>query len=333
MVALSRMVLQPRSQRFLSQPHSRSLSPLRVRLLLRLPSCPTHRRSISRHSTPSRLPLLNLRPVVIKRGGNWHWKGRLTAAAALLALPLVCRAQPEVIPSPAPSATTAATPLATGTPFATVSPAATPVATPKPATKPIALSAQAYRSRLQAEIKALDAIDKRAPRNVTGVLKRLDTVIDVRRADGQVQQVKGNVYADRGKEIAKPTNAQRADVKALRNLVEQQLKALDEWLATPSYQSIDGKKIIADLESKGEIRTGALWWQQMITDAWKAIGKAWQAFVDWINGLLPTPATPKAVSAPSDQWLWGIFYVIVAAILAAVIWFTWRAFGGVSWNR
>jgi hypothetical protein len=178
----------------------------------------------------------------------------------------------------------------------------------------------------------LKRLEKRQPRPVKAILQRLDTTITVRRADGQVQQVKGNAFSDLSKDIPNQNNATKAEVSQVKNLVSSQLRALDEWLVKPPYRPIDGKKIVTSLEQSGQIRTGPVWWQQALANGWKAIAAAWKSFVDWLGSLMPSAPTPRWNGTSSDAWLWPLFYIFVAAILAGVLWFIWRTFG-VQWSR
>jgi hypothetical protein len=89
---------------------------------------------------------------------------------------------------------------------------------------------------------------------------------------------------------------------------------------------------MAALEKSGEIRTGPLWWQKVVADVQKSIADAFAALTKWLNSLFPTPTARPNVSAGIDKWLWFLFYGLVLAILAAVLWFVWRAFGG-KWGR
>jgi hypothetical protein len=244
----------------------------------------------------------------------------LTIFSGLLLASSISFAQPTPISTPL--GTPAPTPLTTATP--------TP---PIPGAKTPTLSAEAYRANLQRELNRIKALQNRRPRNIAPILKRLDSSIIVRRADGQTQQVSGNAFSNYGRDISKPANAQRGEVVKLREIAEAELRALDEWLARPTYQPVDAKKIVGNLESTGQIRTGPLWWQKAIADAWKAIATAFKNFMDWINSLLPKPKAPTVTAAPSDKWLWVLFYGLVAAILAAIIWFAWKAFGGAQWGR
>lgn len=268
-------------------------------------------------------------------GGVKGLGGRAALLASLLLLPLVSQAQPTPPPPTfaTPIATALPTPDTTATPSKTPAGTPAPTPTPTPPAKPLNLGAQAYRARLQADLQRLEALQKRRPRRVKEILQRLDATITVRRDDGQTQQVKGNLYSNLAREIANHNDAKRVDVAKLKNLVKTQLDALDEWLKKPPYQSIDAKKIVSNLESTGQIRTKPLWWQQLLVDGWKAIAKAWSSFMDWLNSLLPKPKAPNLPSAPSDRWLWILFYIFVLAILGAVIWFTWRIFGGQKWGR
>jgi hypothetical protein len=132
--------------------------------------------------------------------------------------------------------------------------------------------------------------------------------------------------------LAKATDAKRSDVAQARRTAEFQIRALDEWTKTPSYTPADAQKIMANLEKSGEIRTGPLWWQKAIADVQKSIADAFNALTKWLNSLFPTPTARPTAPSGSSSWLWILFYGLVVAILAAVLWFVWRAFGG-KWGR
>ncbi len=202
----------------------------------------------------------------------------------------------------------------------------------QPKTPAPVVSAATYRATLQKALRELKAMEKRPPRRLGPLLKRLDTTSTVRRADGQTQTVNGNAWSKMARGLSKPANAMRRDVVRARQMAESQIGALDEWTKTPSFAPADAQKIMAGLESSGQIRTGPFWWQKAFADAWKAVTDAWNSFWKWLRSLFPTPATPPNIAAPSDKWLWFLFYALVSALLAAVGWFVWRAFGG-KWGR
>ncbi|MBW3634877.1 MAG: DUF4129 domain-containing protein [Armatimonadetes bacterium] len=201
----------------------------------------------------------------------------------------------------------------------------------QPKTPAPVVSAATYRATLQKALRELEAMEKRPPRRLGPLLKQLDTAFTVRRADGQTQTVNGNAWSKMARDLAKPAAAMRRDVIRARQMAQSQIGALDEWTKRPYYAPADAQKIMAGLESSGQIRTGPFWWQTAIADAWKTVANAWDNFQKWLNSLFPTPATPN-IAAPSDKWLWFLFYALVVAILAAVAWFVWRAFGG-KWSR
>ncbi|HEX9995518.1 MAG TPA: DUF4129 domain-containing protein [Abditibacterium sp.] len=195
-------------------------------------------------------------------------------------------------------------------------------------TKTPQLSAGAFRAQLQRELRQIEAMEKRRPRPLGPILKRLDTTISVRRDDGQIQTFGGNAFSNLSRELNKPKDAARSEVIKARQIARAQLGALDEWISQPRYVPVDATKIVKDLEASAQIRSGPLWWQKALADARSAVTGAWDSFTKWLNSLLPTPPTSNLPSAPSDKWLWILFYAFVAAILGLVIWFTWRTFGG-----
>lgn len=210
-------------------------------------------------------------------------------------------------------------------------------AQPKAPAKAPLVPAATYRATLQKALSELQAMEKQRPRRLGPLLQRLDTNLIVRRADGQTQAVNGNLWSKMAIGVGKPADAMRRDVVKARQIAESQIRALDEWTKTPYFAPVDAQKIVANLETSGEIRTGPFWWQKVVADAQKTISDAWAAFGKWLSGLFPTPTARPNVAAPSDKWLWVLFSGLVAAILAAVLWFVWRAFGGKwiggKWSR
>lgn len=193
------------------------------------------------------------------------------------------------------------------------------------ATKTIAIAAPVYRAELQ---KALADL-KRKPLSAAAVgkiIKKLDVKYAVRRADGQTQAVSGNYWSNTGRILSAAKTVTPSQIRRAREALEEQIGALDDWMQTPNYQPADARKIVAGLAASGQIRVEPLWWQQAISNFKAALSRAWQAFVDWINGLFPRAAPLKTNS--NGQWLWILFYGLVTAILALILWFLWRTFGG-----
>jgi hypothetical protein len=104
--------------------------------------------------------------------------------------------------------------------------------TKAPAKAPV-VSAASYRATLQKALDELQAMEKRPPRRLGPLLKRLDTPFIVRRADGQTQAVSGNVWSKMALGSS-PANATGHNVVKARQLAEFQIRALDEWTKTPA---------------------------------------------------------------------------------------------------
>lgn len=205
--------------------------------------------------------------------------------------------------------------------------AAHPCQAQKPA-KIVNLSAHQYRSRLETAAHQIAALEKHRPRPLGPILQRFDVQFKIKRADGQTQGVSGNVWSVLKRDLSNSNDATRQEVAKASQIAQSQLRALDQWTAQPLYASADAQKIVAGLSSSGQIRVGPFWWQQAIADTLAWIGKTWDAFMKWLTGLFPTPPPPKYAPAPSDKWLWILFYAVVGAILAAVFWYLFRVFGG-----
>ena len=202
------------------------------------------------------------------------------------------------------------------------------------ASKNVSISAPAYRAQLQ---KALDDLKTSPPAAAGKIIGKLDAKYDVRRADGQIQSVSGNFWSKFGVNLGPTSKTTPTQARRARQALQLQIRALDEWTQTPVYQSADARKIVADLAASGQIRVGPLWWQKAISDAWAAVQRAWKRFIDWLISLFPTPTPLQNTAAPSDKWLWALFYLVVAAILAFLLYFALRAFGwnwfGGKWGR
>ncbi|WP_157947638.1 DUF4129 domain-containing protein [Abditibacterium utsteinense] len=197
----------------------------------------------------------------------------------------------------------------------------------------MAISAPLYRLKLQSALREVDALKRKTPPRPLGkIVKKFDNSFAVRRADGQVQSVAGDFWSNFVRWPHAPQNTSRSDIQRARGALQAQIRALDEWQSVPRYQHVDAQKIVAGLETSGQIRVGPLWWQKMLSDAWGAVVRTWDAFIKWLNGLFPRPTTPNIKTAPIDKWLWILFYVFVAALLSVVLWFLWRAFGG-KWSK
>lgn len=191
--------------------------------------------------------------------------------------------------------------------------------------KSVAISASAYRAKLQA---ALDDLVAARPNAVAKIIRPLDAKYAVRRADGQIQGVTGNFWSEFAITLDQSKTVTPAQRKRARQALELQIRAHDEWVKTPLYRPADARKIVAGLEASGQIRVGPLWWQKAMSDAWGAIVTAWENFWSWFTGLFPKATPMKNTRAPSDSWLWGLFYLLVTAILGLMLWFAVRAFGG-----
>ena len=205
-----------------------------------------------------------------------------------------------------------------------------PAPTKIAASKTVPIAAPAYRAVLQ---KTLDQLKSPRPAAVAKIVGKLDVKYAVRRADGQIQTVSGNFWSNFGATSFGATSGQSrvassAQIRRARGQLQRQIRALDEWTKTPVYQAADAQKIIAGLEASGQIRVGPLWWQKMMADAWSAVAKAWKGFWDWFTGLFPKAPPLQNTAAPSDKWLWVLFYGVVTAILGLILWLVWRNFGG-----
>ncbi len=200
---------------------------------------------------------------------------------------------------------------------------------------PRALSAIQYRQFLETQKRSLEQIEKRAPRDVSKILKALDSGFIVKRSDGATQQTEGNLW---NKILALPggknyKNLTKRDVTALRRDVETQINALDEWNTSKDgtyFVNADAKTIVTQLEQSGQIRTGPQAWQLAMANGRRWLGDRWEAFVDWLGSLRPTRSTP-VTGVPDMSWLWPVFWVCVVAMLGAIFFLVFRSLGGVEW--
>lgn len=195
-------------------------------------------------------------------------------------------------------------------------------------------SAEQYREFLRQQDQRFARIEARAPRDVTGVLKALSQPFSVRRSDGATQNVSGGFWSETLQLGTNLQNVPSREVRKLRRDLQAQISAFDDWNRPRDgayYLPADAKTIVSQLERNGEIRTGPYGWQQVVANARAWLGDAWNAFLKWLEGLMPRNTAPAPTNVPDMSWLWPVFWVVVVGALLAIFFFIFRALGGAQW--
>lgn len=225
------------------------------------------------------------------------------------------------------------------------------------------VSAEAYRAELSDAVAQLRRMENHRPRPLEPLLKKLIRDLRVKRADGATQDVEAEELSRylnnlnppvivapkpvpkprRGAPVPAPTpilkpskpagsDASRGEVTRVRGALEARLKALDEWARPKNgsyYASADAQAIVRQLESSGQIRTGPSW-IQLKMEEWGRIFNDWLKAIDnWFRSLFPPPKTP-AVNTPNMDFTWVkyLFYGVVAALFALILFFIYRSLAG-----
>jgi hypothetical protein len=235
-----------------------------------------------------------------------------------------------------------------------------PAQSPKP---PATVSVEAYRAELEDALTRLRRMENHRPRPLEPLLKQIIKDRRVKRADGATQDVQAEELARilsnlgpppapgptpvprRRRATPAPTptpvptpakasvpDASRIEVVRVRRALEARLKALDVW-ATPKdgvyYTSADAQAIVKQLEDTNQIRTGPSWWQLKMEEWQKAFDNWIKAIDNWFKGLFPSRPTPTVNTPNIDfSWVGYLFYGVVAALFALILFFLWRALAG-----
>lgn len=189
---------------------------------------------------------------------------------------------------------------------------------------PQAISAAAYRARLQSAATQLERMEIHSPRRLAPVLKPLAVEYRVRRADGATQTASGIGFYDSSGD--RPRLATRQTVQKARAAVLARLQALDAWERS-TYLPADAQTIIGQLEGSGQIRTGPTWLEQAWADFYKTVTELFKRFVDWFGGLFPSGG-PGNLPQVDPAWIRILFFATVVALLAAIAFLIWQAIGG-----
>jgi len=251
----------------------------------------------------------------------------------VLALLAGCAGAFAQTPTSVPSAIPSATPTATTTP--------TQSATPAPTKAPVGaktLSVAAYRALLQGTLDSLRKVEKRPPVNAKPILKPLDTIIKVKRDDGQTQTVRGDdwnrllsgVYGNN------PAKMTRPEASELEVHLQGHITALNEWTTKRGgayYRSFDAQKVIRDAATSGQIRVAPPAYQLWLANAQDAVSNAWSNFWKWVASLFPTPKTPATgPNLPNLSWLWFVFWGVLLGLLGLLVFLAVRALSGGSFS-
>jgi hypothetical protein len=135
----------------------------------------------------------------------------------------------------------------------------------------------------------------------------------------------------RGTGLSGKMSVQQA--RDLRSAITTRRVALEEWMNGRNgrfYQPAEAQKIMRDLESSGQIRTGPTAWQKMITDFTdgikRAVRKVLDAIIGWLNGA--APAGPTQVPKFDERWIKFLFWSTVLSLLVVIGYMLWRTLGG-----
>lgn len=196
------------------------------------------------------------------------------------------------------------------------------------------VSVEQYRRLLEESQITLEKLEQRAPRDLTPIIKKLETTRRVKRADGQSQTFSGDwwnhlfVPQQRGVPVKVSTLslATREQTRTLKTAVQAQRKALESW-AQSTHSPADAQGIVKQLVGTGQIRVEPTWYEQARADFMKWMKTTWKAFVDWIGGLFPS-ATPGQMPRVNPDIVKLFFTLTVVALLALVAYLVWRAVGG-----
>lgn len=189
---------------------------------------------------------------------------------------------------------------------------------------PQTLTVAQYRALLQTATTKLEQMENRAPRHAAPVLKPLAAEYIVRRADGTTQKISGRALGLPSSSQARPNSRQA--VQEARAAIQTQLKELEAWEKS-QYTPADAQAIIKQLEGSGQIQTGPSWIEQAWADFYKAITGLFKRFLEWLGGLFPSGGEPSELPEIDPIWIRIVFFITVAALLAAIAYLVWQIIG------
>lgn len=195
---------------------------------------------------------------------------------------------------------------------------------------PKTLTVAQYRALLQTAATKLERMENRAPRRTAPVLKPLAAEYIVRRSDGTTQKISGIALGLPSSSQNRPNSRQA--VQETRAAIQMQLKELNAWEQS-QYTPADAQAIIKQLEGSGQIQTGPSWIEQAWADFYKAITGLFKRFVEWLGGLFPSGGGPNELPEVDPVWIRVVFFITVAALLAAIAYLVWQVIGNRRRNR
>ncbi len=200
-------------------------------------------------------------------------------------------------------------------------PLSRPTSTPTPAT----ITAQEYRDQLDKQIGELKKMEHSPARPLAPWLQNRAKDYIIKREDGTTQKATSGEWDRRA--IESKGNAPKADVRAMRESLEQRRAALDDWTRRDAdgryFAGADVQTRIRQLERTGVIRTGPtatqVWWDGVKKWFFKTI----ENFFGWLSRSLPSAPT-GSVPSIDPLWIKGFFYLILAALVGAIGYFLVR---------
>lgn len=213
---------------------------------------------------------------------------------------------------------------------------------PLSASKPVpvpTVDAGQYRATLESAQSKLKQMESgRAPRkDLEALLQTLSKPerVRVRRSDGATQIVGNDQWARIGLNLddappGRGVKAPRADVTQARRAADERLRALDDWMQPRDgsfYQAAQAQKIVRDLESTSQIRTGPTVVQQW----WASFKAAFNRFIERLGRAIfgvGKRVAPTRVAHIDNRWVMFLFYSTVFSLLGVVGWLLWRHLGG-----
>lgn len=199
--------------------------------------------------------------------------------------------------------------------------------------------AQDYIASLRQIEQKLGDMEKSGDRTYGAARRLLPPSATIRRNDGQSQSAaQGDfqkVLAPKGNSAnLKPGDRlTRREIRLLRDNIVQRRRSLEDWVRPHDgnyYQDTDAKRIIKQLETSGQIRTGPTAAQQF----WSDLRKWFRELIDKISKFLfgNTRKSPVKVPSIDPNVLRFVFYSAVFSLLVAIAYFLWKALGG-RWKR
>ena len=217
----------------------------------------------------------------------------------------------------------------------TATPTLAPTATPAPP-----ISAEQYRDALVRGEKSLRALENDNTKTAAKLRRTFPPPATVKRSDGESQSAGnldlGRVFnpnappAPRG--LPAPLIGKR-EIRQARETLRRRRIALEEWSVPRRdgfYQPADAKRLVSQLESTNQIRTGPTDFQLWLA----SVRKGWNSFWDKLSKWLSSSNVKSPVKAPKidQRWINFFFYTTVFSLLAVIAYIVWKNLGG-KWGR